>query len=206
MTTPTVPLPAAFYDAVLRQLARRPDGVRRRDLYELVADAMDLSPAQRAERLPSLTHLRYRHRIGWTLNLLKNAALIHSPAPTIWRLTDSGRRLIAEHPAPLGEDATRAITQAARAGVRGNEDIESDDEGSRDSGAQQPPEERIDAALGEMRATVARELLERIAQAPLRSSRNSCSTFFMPLATVPVRETSSTSVHPETAASTASFR
>ena len=75
MSASTVPIPAAFFHAVLRELAKKPEGIRRRDLYEFVADTMNLSPAQRAERLPSLTHLRYRHRIGWSLNLLKNAGL-----------------------------------------------------------------------------------------------------------------------------------
>src|SRR5207237_1390940 len=84
MSASTVPLPAEFFHAVLTQLRGKPEGVRRRDVYELVADMMNLSASQRAERLPSLTHLRYRHRIGWSMNLLKNAALIRSPASGIW--------------------------------------------------------------------------------------------------------------------------
>lgn len=171
MSASTIPLPQAFFFPVLSVLSKKTDGQRRRDLYELVADDMKLTPAQRAERLPSLTHLRYRHRIGWCLNLLKNAGFIESPSSGVWRLTADGLRALQEHPKGLDEEATKMISRKAReAGLRGG-DTESDtpeaDSGSETTQAlQQPPEERIDAALKEMRAAVAAELLDRILQAP----------------------------------------
>jgi restriction system protein len=166
MAASNVPLPAAFFYAVLNQLAGRPDGVRRRDLYELVADAMNLSPAQRAERLPSLTHLRYRHRIGWSMNLLKNAGLIQSPVAGMWRLTPNGQQALSAHPDGFDEDAKRSITRDARAARVGETDDGAVATSDPESSLQQPPEERIDAALAEMRNAVAAELLERVSQAP----------------------------------------
>lgn len=168
MSTSTVPLPAAFFHVVLRELSKSTDGIRRRDLYELVADAMQLTPSQRAERLPSLTHLRYRHRIGWSLNLLKNAGLIESASAGIWRVTTAGQQLLAKHPSGLDEEVTRVINREARAAVLRAGDDQEEQDGARDPGQvlQQPPEERIDAALNEMRQSVAADLLERISQAP----------------------------------------
>ena len=166
MSTSTVPLPDAFFHAVLRALSKVPDGIRRRDLYELVADAMNLTPSQRAERLPSLTHLRYRHRIGWSLNLLKNAGLIDSPAAGMWRISAAGQQLLTKHPDGFDEERTRVINREARAAVLRSGDDQDEQETSRDSvQLQQPPEERIDAALGEMRRSVAAELLEQISRA-----------------------------------------
>lgn len=167
MSTSSVPLPAAFFHDVLRQLQGKPDGVRRRDLYELVADAMDLTAVQRAERLPSLTHLRYRHRIGWSMNLLKNAGLVESPASGIWRLTSAGADMLVAHPANFDEDTTRGITRSARSAELKSTD-DADGETSREASPtlQQPPDERVDSAVSEMRAAVAAELLERIGQAP----------------------------------------
>ena len=167
MSASTVPLPAAFFHTVLQQLVKRPEGIRRRDLYELVADAMNLSPAQRAERVPSGTHLRYRHRIGWSLNLLKNAGLIQSSAPGIWNITPDGQQMLTANPDKFDDETTRTITRNARATelhVEGEPDADT----NRDVGQmlQQAPEERIDAALNEMRHAVATDLLERIAQAP----------------------------------------
>lgn len=167
MSDSTVPLPAAFFHAILTELEGKAEGVRRRDLYELVADAMKLSPEQRAERLPSLTHLRYRHRIGWSMNLLKNAGLIQSMGPGIWALTDQGRRLVVEHRNGLDREGVLQIVRDAR-GVRSAEDDRQDmpdTETGAESGIQQAPEERIDGALAEMRKAVATDLLERILQA-----------------------------------------
>lgn len=167
MASSTVPLPAAFFHAVLHQLSSKSEGVRRKDLYELVADEMALTPEQRAERLPSLTHLRYRHRIGWSMNLLKNAGLIASPASGIWRLTVKGQETLIKQPAGFDEQATKAITYAAsKAGAKqagGGEEEEAGDTGSI---AQQPPEERIEVALGQIRDSVSEELIDRIMQAP----------------------------------------
>jgi restriction system protein len=166
MTVSAVPLPSAFFNAILCQLGARPDGVRRRELYELVADAMALSPMQRAERLPSLTHLRYRHRIGWSMNLLKNSGLIDSPAPGFWRLTAPGTELVATYPNGFSEEMTRSIARKARAVVRvGGQEQNSDAEVETEPSSQQPPEERIDSAVDEVRSAVATELLERIMQA-----------------------------------------
>lgn len=166
MTVSTVPLSSAFFQAILSQLAGNSEGVRRRDLYELVADAMTLSPTQRAERLPSLTHLRYRHRIGWSMNLLKNAGLIESPLTGVWRLTASGTALLSAHPNRFSEETTRSIVRDARAAVR-QEDQEpsADAVVETEASLQQPPEERIETAVEEVRSAVAAELLERIMQA-----------------------------------------
>lgn len=170
MSTSTIPLPQAFFFSVLTVLSTKAEGLRRRDLYELVADDMKLTPTQRAERLPSLTHLRYRHRIGWSLNLLKNASLIESPSSGVWRLTAEGLRLFSDHPKGLDDEATRMISRQARAaGLRAEaeSDAAEPDAGTEPAQAlQQPPEERIDAALKEMRVAVAAELLDRILQAP----------------------------------------
>jgi restriction system protein len=168
MSASTVPLPTAFFHAVLRELAKKSEGIRRRDLYELVADAMQLTPEQRVERLPSLTHLRYRHRIGWSLNLLKNASLIDSPATGIWRITTAGQQLLAKHTGGFDDEVTRVINRQARIAVLQPDEEADDQDSGRDAGQalQQSPEERIDAALKEMRGAVATDLLERISQAP----------------------------------------
>lgn len=66
-TDSTLPPQAAFHHAVLRHLARCPDGDRRQHIHEAIPDLLGLSEAQRTERLANLPHLRYRHRSGWAL-------------------------------------------------------------------------------------------------------------------------------------------
>lgn len=163
MKNPTVPISEAYYHALLSELARHPGGMRRREIFELVADAMGLTAEQRAQRLPS-GGLRFRQRIGWSLNMLKVAGYVEPAASGVWRLSEPGRELLASFPDRLPEEVTRRITRESRStpgpGGAG--------EGPAEPPAVNPetPEERIDTAVREIRQAVARDLLERISQAP----------------------------------------
>jgi restriction system protein len=161
MSVSTVPLPAAFFHPLLRVLSERSAGVRRRDLHEPVADLMRLTPGQRAEMVPSGAHLRYQHRLGWGLNMLKTAGYAEAPSPGVWRITSRGRELLAAHKEGFDEEITRRIVRESRIGP---------DAGAEDDeiavGSDQTPEERIEAAISEVNAAIAEELLQRISQAP----------------------------------------
>ncbi|HVT15237.1 MAG TPA: restriction endonuclease [Thermoanaerobaculia bacterium] len=165
VSTSTVPLSRAFFHALLLELAREPDGLRRREIYEPVALSMQLTPEQQTERLPTGAHLRYRLRIGWALNMLKHAGLVELPASRRWRLTARGRALLAANPGEFDEATLRDIEREARSVIRA--DLAEDLSSEQDTLAiQQTPEERIDAAMKEIEGAVSRELLDRILQAP----------------------------------------
>jgi restriction system protein len=163
MSVSTVPLPADFFHPLLVVLSGFATPVRRRDLYEPVAKLMKLTPEQMAEHVPSGVHLRYQHRLGWGLNMLKNAGYIETPEYKLWRIVDAGRRLLAEHPNGFDDATTRRIVRDAGAG--GNESAGGGDVPVSPP-AEQTPEERIEAALAELQSTVAKELLQRVGQAP----------------------------------------
>ena len=122
---------------------------------------MHLTAEERGERLPRGRHLRYRHRIGWSFNILKAAGYGESPASGIWRITDRGRELLAANPQAFNGATTRTIVREGRARAA----TEAAGPPSEPPAvAQQSPEELIDGALTEIERAVARELLERIAQ------------------------------------------
>lgn len=165
MSTSTVPQLPGFFHPILRVLAGNPDGLRRRDIHEPVADLAQLTSAQRAERPPSGAHLRYRHRIGWSLNMLKLAGYVESPSSGLWRITAKGRELLSSNPEQLSEATMRKIAREARNAIPGDSSEDTFAEPPL-SGIQQSPEERIDLAVKEIEKAVARELLDRILQAP----------------------------------------
>lgn len=165
-TTTTLPPQAAFHYAVLRYLARYPDGDRRQNVHEAVPDLLGLSEAQRTERLANLPHLRYRHRSGWALSMLKAAGYVDNPAPGIWRITDRGRQLLTRYPDGFDEETGRRVIREGRSEAQEQDSAGGGAAGTVDAVAQQTPDERIDGALEEIHRTVAQELLERIAQAP----------------------------------------
>jgi restriction system protein len=160
----TVPLPPAFFYAILCLLKQAPEGIRRRDIHEPVADLMGLTAAERAERPPSGAHFRYRHRIGWSLNMLKSAGYIESPMVGIWRITPQGRDILAANPQQFSVATLKGIARKARAATRNDvtEDPSAEQVGST---SQQTPEERIEGAISEIEGAVASELLERMTQA-----------------------------------------
>jgi restriction system protein len=165
MSVSTVPLPTAFFHPILRVLSEQPNGLRRRDLHEPVADVMGLTPAQRAEVLPSGAHFRYRHRLGWGLNMLKTAGYVESPSQGTWRITPKGKDLLGSSPSGFDEQATRRIVRESQIGTSGEAAHEEGSTGSTPTESEQTPEERIETAIAELRGTVAKELLQRISQA-----------------------------------------
>jgi len=161
----SLPPQAAFFHAILRHLASMPDGDRRQGVHEAMPNLLGLSEIQRTERLANLPHLRYRHRSGWGLSMLKAAGYVASPGRGTWCITDKGRGLLAAHPNGFGEDVGRQLLRESRAQNRSiaiGPDLAEDtpEEGGL------TPDERIDAALNELRAGVAKDLLEQIARMP----------------------------------------
>ena len=166
-TISALPPQAAFHHAVLRYLAQHPDGDRRRNIHEAMPDFMGLSGLQRAERLANLSHLRYRHRSGWALSMLKAAGYAENPIPGIWRITPRGRELLARYPNGFDEATGRQVIREGRREALGEDGIgPPSGTDAAEAVIQQSPDERIDGALEEIRQAVARDLLDRISQAP----------------------------------------
>jgi restriction system protein len=165
-TNSTLPPQAAFHHAVLRHLAQHPEGDRRNNIHEAIPALMGLSESQRTERLANLPHLRYRHRSGWALSMLKAAGYTDSPAPGIWRITDRGRELLERYPGGFDEETGRRVIREGRSQTQGEDFSGAGAADIADAAGQHTPDERIDGALEEIRRAVAGELLDKIGQAP----------------------------------------
>lgn len=166
VTTTALPPQAAFHHAVLRHLALHPDGDRRQNIQKALPDLMGLTEAQRSERLANLPHLRYRHRGGWALSMLKAAGYIDSPGIGVWRITDRGRELLRLYPDGFDEETGRRVIREGRRKVEGDNSDAGELADQAEVASLQTPDERIDSALDEMHQAVASELLERIGAAP----------------------------------------
>ena len=166
-TNSTLPPQAAFHHAVLRHLSRHPEGDSRSNIHESIPDLLGLSDAQRTERLANLPHLRYRHRSGWALSMLKAAGYLDNPASGIWRVTDKGRDLLARYPSGFDQETGRRVIREGRSETQGQAFAgAATTSDTLDIASQQSPDERIDAALDEIGRAVAKELLDKIIQAP----------------------------------------
>lgn len=161
-----VPTYDRFIEPVLRFLAANPDGVRAREAHEAAADRLGLDDADRALTVPTGQPL-YNNRAGWAHDRLKRAGLSSSPKRGTWQLTEEGRQFVADHPGPLSSAEVQEI-------ARGYLDVRLRPEhpvDAVDRGIEMPPPElespddRLLAALTEIRASVTAELLELLARA-----------------------------------------
>jgi restriction system protein len=71
---------------------------RMRDVTEALATRFDLSPAERAEMLPSGQQTLFSNRVAWAKTHLKAAGLLLNPTRGKVSLSDEGRRVLATNP------------------------------------------------------------------------------------------------------------
>jgi restriction system protein len=111
-------------------------------VHDAAAATLGLSSADKQELLPSGTQPTYKNRAGWAHDRLKRAGLSESVRKGFWRLTDEGLGYAREHASPLSShevefDASSVTLTAS-------------------------PDDRLEAALAELRVSVAAEIIESV--------------------------------------------
>ncbi|MGE0122761.1 MAG: restriction endonuclease [Vicinamibacterales bacterium] len=159
-----VPTYDRFIEPILRYLAEHPDGVPARDAHDAAAAALGLTDSDRAELLPSGVQAVYKNRAGWAHDRLKRSGLSTSLKRGFWKLTDAGRAFAAAHTGTLPEEVVeRLATENHDVRLRPL-DAPALIAPLGPSQATASPDDRLEAALSELKQTVAAELLEMLAQ------------------------------------------
>jgi restriction system protein len=132
-----------------------------RDAEEALAEHFKLTPAERAELLPSGQQGIFKNRIGWARTYLKKAALIEAPRRAVFKITERGMQTLASNPSRID----------AKYLEQWPEFIEFRDISKPSVEQAQPielplttttPEEAIELAYQGLREQLAQELLSRI--------------------------------------------
>lgn len=103
----TMPKWYEFFRPALEVLADG-DTWRKRDMERAVATRAGLTSAELDETIVS-GESRAFNRIGWATSALRRAKAIESPARAQFRITDEGRKLLADHVGPIPEPAVYAL-------------------------------------------------------------------------------------------------
>lgn len=161
----TVPTYDKFIEPVLRHLARHHDGVRAREAHDAAADALGLDDDARQLTVPTGQPL-YNNRAGWAHDRLKRAGLSSSPKRGLWKITPQGLKFISENPAPLSEEQVREIARGFIDVRLRPVTIRMPDGTALEEDEKEvlSPDDRLQTALEEIRASVAAELLELLSQ------------------------------------------
>lgn len=151
-------------------LSRLSDNATHRiaDLYDVLADDLGLSDADRNELLPSGASATFKSRVGWARTYLKKAGLLEQPARAVLRITPEGSRVLREHSAPLDVAFLRTIPKfVAWHDMGRNSGSDADQPKPIDPiEALESPEDTLGRVYKELRAELADELLERIKASP----------------------------------------
>lgn len=132
-----------------------------REAEEALAAHFKLSPAERAELLPSGQQGIFKNRIGWARTYLKKAGLIEAPKRAVFMITERGLQALASKPSRID----------AKYLEQWPEFIEFRDIPKPNSTSAQPvelpltkttPEELIELAYQGLREQLGQELLTRI--------------------------------------------
>lgn len=121
-----------FMRPLLEVLAQHPDGCRAKAAYDLVADRVGLTEADRGKLLPSGRQATYKNRIGWACTFLRFAQLATRSTSGVWMITPAGVALLARHPDKMDRAFLRTLP-----GYK---------EGPKDDDADLSPEEEADTA------------------------------------------------------------
>lgn len=159
MTVPAeIPTWEGFLTPVLQVLS---DGRTRtrREMYDDVAEHIGLSDAQRAETLNS-GQRKASNRVGWAMSALVRAEALSRPRRGACVITDSGRRLLADHPRGLTERDLQEI-QAFRDYVPLSKSAPNSPAAS-PSQAILDPIEQIEQGVDRLNSDVASQLLKRL--------------------------------------------
>lgn len=160
----SIPTYDKFIEPILRRLAAAPGDLMAREVHDAAADSLQLSPEARLLVYNSGQPV-YKNRAGWAHDRLKRAGLSASPRRGYWQLTEEGRNFAKVHPAPLDASLVEELARGYDHVLLRSPDRQT---GGPEVLAVEPthlsPEEQIEAALLQIRDTVAVDVLERLLQ------------------------------------------
>lgn len=152
---------------LLRVLGEAEAELHQKECTRRVAEALQLTEAERQERLPSGVQTYIHNRIGWAGWHMQQAGLVEKPKKGFARITEEGRRLLGTNPAVIDNallaglypDYAARLRRERKAGTAGGAD---DDAGAVRNGGtkgdEQTPTEQIEQAHARLNGTLAEDL------------------------------------------------
>jgi restriction system protein len=132
-----------------------------RDAVDRIGTSLELTDEERSELLPSGT-LVLSSRVGWARAYLKQAGLLASPKRGYFRITESGKALLAQNPAKINNALLDQYETFRSFRVRSKDAGEESTESVVEVLADQTPEDAMARAYQKLRKNVETELLEQV--------------------------------------------
>ncbi len=148
---------------LLRSLSDNHDH-RMSEITRLLSDEFGLTPDERAQMLPSAQQSVISNRVAWAKTYLKKSGLLTNPVRGKVRISDEGRRILAQNPEKIDRHFLEQFPTFNEFIAQSTSDVEANTASSIDSknGDQKTPEEAIEGAYITLRDALADDLLERV--------------------------------------------
>src|SRR5436190_17655209 len=146
-----------------------PESIANRKFIETLATQFRLTEADRKELLASGRQSRFENRVYWALVHLRRAGLIESTARGLNRITERGHNVLRQSPSRIDLKLLSQFPEFRA--FRASKPTESTD-GTNILEPPTSPQERIETAFGELKATLVSELGAKLATVdPFRFER-----------------------------------
>jgi restriction system protein len=126
-----------------------------------LAEHFDLSPEDRAERIPSGRVTTLQNRVGWAAMYLFRAGLLDRPRRAHYEITERGREMLDRHPDRIDLSVLKQFEEFEEFRKTGRSSADEESSGEDPVGAK-TAEERIDAGYQELRSALIADLLDRV--------------------------------------------
>ncbi len=162
-------MPVPDYETFMLPLLRAvADGADHhvRDVRETLAAEFKLTPADRAEMLPSGKQSVFDNRVGWTKTYLDKAGLLETVRRGVYRITKAGKAVLIEQPPRIDKQYLKRFDAFQQFLA-----VQHDDEGGEEAddaaveAAAATPQEHLEAAYRKIRQKVESEVLQAVLSA-----------------------------------------
>ena len=129
---------------------------------QFIAKRFKLTDADLAELLPSGRQTRFSNRVAWTKVHLTKAGLLSAPERGVFQLTARGRDVLDEAPSHLDLAYLQRFAEFRDFRARSTEQAEAPPTEQVGAETMDTPQEQLEQAYEQLRASLAADLLERI--------------------------------------------
>ncbi len=135
-----------------------------RDARNALAVSMKMDDEDLKELLPSAVQTKFDNRVAWAKSYLKQAGAIEFPKRSWFKITDRGRKLLAENEGRIGLKVLNQFPEflAFHTQTRSPTNSETVEEAQKES--HQTPEESLQEAYKTIRDSLVAEISEKIAK------------------------------------------
>jgi restriction system protein len=130
-------------------------------IRSVVANHFSLTTEDLEKEIPSGRAKSFQNRVGWALTYLFRSGLISRPKRSTYRLTERGKKVLADHPKRVDLKVLSQFDEFKEFTQSKSTDSKTPIAKPEATG-DQTPEEQIDHAYGELQAALAAEVLDRV--------------------------------------------